>query len=116
MRASQELASGGWGPLRQLGALPRQRVRPRCAELPGGSHPPLANSLEARQRGAVKVDVSPLAVAALPDACLLEAGGEGASLGVEALVQPDVADHGDVPHETDVRRRHGRTVIAPGAA
>src|SRR5262245_51394347 len=38
------------------------------------------------QRGAVEVDVSPAAVAALPDACLLKADGERPVLGVEALV------------------------------
>src|SRR6266511_1598307 len=65
-----------------------------------------------RQRRAVEVDVSPAAVAALPDARLLEAGGEGPALVVEALVEADVGDHSDVAHQADVRRRHRRAVVA----
>src|SRR2546422_448562 len=43
----------------------------------------LSAARAARQGRTVEVDVSPAAVAALPDACLLEGDGEGPALGVE---------------------------------
>ena len=51
----------------------------------------------------MEVDVVPLAVAALPDACLLGLGGTGGAPPVQVLGEADVGDAGGVvPQQVDM--------------
>ena len=59
-------------------------------------------------RRAVEVDVLPLAVLLLPDACFFEGGCGDAAVCIESLTDSDVGDHGAVTDDSNQRRADRR--------
>src|SRR5437588_1144709 len=60
----------------------------------------------------VEMHVPPFAVAALPDAGLLDGLAKRGTVGRDALIEPHVGDDGRLAHEADARRAHGRVLLA----
>src|SRR5262249_49088717 len=73
-------------------------------------------ALLAWQRRRVKMHVSPLAIQPLPDARFLHRRGRWLAVFAEALIEPDVRNHGHVAHEPDVRGNYRGLVRASDAA
>src|SRR5438067_1280290 len=64
-----------------------------------------------RQRRAMEMDVPPPAILPLPDARFFHARRHGRSLRIQALVEPDIGDHGDVAHDSHLGGAHRRVVL-----